>query len=184
MNQVVFGKGLLAMLCAAVFLVAGCAAQSHVVTHSSDDAGAMMDHASHDHMDHASHHPIDVNDIEANVQAVLDAQVEAWNAGDIRSFMRGYDRADSLVVISDGNMTRGWQTNLYAYVRNFPNQASMGTLSIENVDVEPLAHDAALVYGMYRVIHEGEESLGLFSLVFRDTQRGWRIIHDHTSSSP
>lgn len=124
------------------------------------------------------------DEIAADIRAVLNAQVADWNAGNVRGFMDGYSRSDSLHFISNGTMRTGWQTNLYAYVRNYPDRASMGTLSFEDLHVHMLAPDAALVFGRYRLVREEDEPLGLFSLVFQKETDGWRIIHDHTSSSP
>lgn len=118
------------------------------------------------------------------VRAVLDAQVASWNRGDIRGFMSGYARRDSLVFISGGTLRRGWQESLYAYMRNYPDQASMGTLSFEEVRIRPLSADHALVYGRWRLRRADHEPLGLFSLLFSRTDDGWKIIHDHTSSAP
>lgn len=122
--------------------------------------------------------------IVEGVRAVLDAQVDAWNAGDIRSFMEGYSRSDSLVFISSGTLRRGWQNNLYAYVRNYPDRAAMGTLSFEDLHIQPLAPDLALVYGRWRLRRAADEPLGLFTLLLRQEPDGWRIVHDHTSASP
>jgi uncharacterized protein (TIGR02246 family) len=117
------------------------------------------------------------------IRAVLDAQVLAWNSGDVRGFMAGYAGTDSLMFISNGQRRTGWQDALYAYVRNYPDRASMGTLSFEDLDVDVLAPDAALVTGLYRLRRANDEPIGLFTLVFRkDTAGRWRIVHDHTSS--
>ena len=124
------------------------------------------------------------DDIVAEVRAVLDAQVADWNAGNIRGFMNGYSRSDSLRFISNGTMRTGWQNSLYAYVRNYPDQASMGTLSFEDLHVQVLSPDAVLVVGRYRLVRDDDEPLGLFSLIVVKEDDGWRIIHDHTSSSP
>lgn len=121
--------------------------------------------------------------IEAEVEAVLAFQQEAWNAGDIRGFMVGYARHDSLVFISGDTVRRGWQENLYAYVRSYPDRAAMGTLSFEDVRVRALAPDLALAYGVWRLDRAEDEPHGRFSLVFRRFDEGWRIIHDHTSSA-
>ena len=123
-------------------------------------------------------------EIEAAVRAVLDAQVAAWNSGDVRGFMEGYSRRDTLVMISGSQLRRGWQDVLYAYVRNYPDQAAMGTLSFEDVRVRALTPEYALAYGIWRLRRAEDEPMGLFSLVFLQTDEGWKIIHDHTSSSP
>ncbi len=119
------------------------------------------------------------------IRAVLDAQVAAWNAGDVRGYMMGYAGSDTLLFVSNGQRRTGWQATLYAYMRNYPDRESMGTLSFEDLDIDVLAVDVALVHGLYRLRRAGEDSVGLFSLVFRRDDTGtWRIIHDHTSSSP
>ena len=123
-------------------------------------------------------------EIEAAIRAVLEAQVAEWNRGDLRGFMDGYARHDSLVFISGGTLRRGWQENLYAYMRNYPDQAAMGTLSFEDVDVRPLTPEYALAYGIWRLRRAEDEPMGLFSLLFRNTDDGWKIIHDHTSAAP
>jgi uncharacterized protein (TIGR02246 family) len=123
-------------------------------------------------------------EIVAEVRAVLDAQVAAWNRGDVRGFMEGYSRRDTLTMISDGTLRRGWQEVLYAYMRNYPDQASMGALSFEDVHVRPLAPEIAVAHGLWRLRRPEDEPLGLFSLVFLETEEGWKIIHDHTSSAP
>ncbi|MDX1440339.1 MAG: nuclear transport factor 2 family protein [Rubricoccaceae bacterium] len=157
----------------------GCSGSSRTTT----DVVVVSEEEVHHEVGEASAMPTS-GEIADGVRAILDDQVAAWNRGDIRGFMRGYERSDSLVFISNGNMRRGWQTSLYAYVRNYPNQAAMGTLSFEDIKIVPLGEDAALVFGMYRLQRENDEPLGLFSLVFKNTEDGWRIIHDHTSSSP
>ncbi len=124
------------------------------------------------------------DEIAAEIRAILDDQVVDWNAGNIRGYMNGYSRSDSLYFISDGTLRTGWQNNLYAYVRNYPSRASMGTLSFEDLHVQVLSSDTALVFGRYRLIRADDEPLGLFSLIVRKEADGWRIIHDHTSSSP
>src|SRR5687768_11795109 len=45
---------------------------------------------------------------EAAVRAVLAAQQDAWNRGDLDGFMAGYLRAPELVFTSGGNVRRGW----------------------------------------------------------------------------
>jgi len=123
-------------------------------------------------------------EIEAAVRAVLDAQVEAWNQGDIRGFMDGYSRRDTLIMASGGVLRRGWQDVYYAYVRNYPDQEAMGMLSFEDIHVRPLTPEVALAYGVWRLRRVDDEPMGLFSLVFLQTPEGWKIIHDHTSSAP
>jgi uncharacterized protein (TIGR02246 family) len=119
------------------------------------------------------------------IRGVLDAQVAAWNAGDVRGYMTGYAGNDTLVFVSNGQRRTGWQDALYAYMRSYPDRASMGTLAFEDIDIDVLAPDVALVHGLFRLQRADDQPVGLFSLVLRRDATGtWRIIHDHTSSSP
>src|SRR5688572_18720137 len=53
------------------------------------------------------------------IRAVLDAQVAAWNRGDIEGFMDGYARSDDIVFISGDSLTHGWRTVLDRYKRGY-----------------------------------------------------------------
>ena len=44
------------------------------------------------------------------IRAVIQAQQEAWNRGDIDGFMNGYARSKSTIFVSEDTVTRGWQT--------------------------------------------------------------------------
>ncbi len=124
-------------------------------------------------------------EVEAGVRAVLDAQVEAWNAGSIRGYMEGYAEADSLVFLSGTAVRRGWEEALYAYLRSYPDTGAMGILSFDEVSVEPLSGVHALVWGRWHLLVDGPADAaqpgGLFTLLFVRTDQGWRIVHDHTS---
>src|SRR6185312_11042460 len=64
----------------------------------------------------------------AAIRAVLDAQRDAWNRGDVEGYMEGYSRSDTVMVSGD-NVTRGWQTVLDRYKRNYNSREKMGTLT-------------------------------------------------------
>ena len=49
-------------------------------------------------------------DPSTEIRAVIDAQVVAWNRGDVDGYMEGYVRSDRLEFVSNGKITRGWKT--------------------------------------------------------------------------
>ena len=59
-----------------------------------------------------------------------------------------------------------------------------GTLTFSDLTVEPLAPDAALARGRWKVEWENRSAGGLFTLLLRKYPDGWRIVHDHTSAAP
>lgn len=124
---------------------------------------------------------------EKAVRAVLDAQVQAWNAGKIEDFMQGYWQSDSLRFASGGNVQRGWQMTLERYKKGYPDKTAMGKLTFSNLETSVLSTDAVLVFGKWELQREQDKTdkdrpHGLFTLTFRKMAQGWKIIHDHTSS--
>jgi beta-aspartyl-peptidase (threonine type) len=119
------------------------------------------------------------------VRAVLDAQVEAWNRGDLEGFMVGYWRSPELVFCSGATLTKGWQATLERYRKRYQAEGrEMGRLSFDAVEVLPLGADAAAARGAFRLhMSDGQEPHGLFTLLLRRIDGEWRIVHDHTSSA-
>jgi uncharacterized protein (TIGR02246 family) len=118
------------------------------------------------------------------VRAVLDAQVEAWNRGDIEGFMDGYARSPDTTFISDNNFTRGWQKVHDRYQKNYDSREKMGTLTFSDLETRLLSSDAAVTIGRWHLQLANSQPHGRFTLIFRRTRQGWRIVHDHTSSAP
>lgn len=121
--------------------------------------------------------------VETAVQAVLAAQVSAWNRGDLAGFMAGYARGGDTRFASGGEVTLGWQTVFDRYARRYNTAGAMGRLTFSEVAVTPLGIDTALVFGRWSLARTSDQPGGLFTLVFRRTADGWRIVHDHTSSA-
>jgi len=120
---------------------------------------------------------------EAAVRAVLSRQVEAWNRGDLESFMAGYWNSPDLVFQSGATLTRGWQATLERYQRRYQAEGKeMGRLRFEGLDVQPLSPDAAFVRGRWHLtMKDGSQPGGLFTLLLRRIGGEWKVVHDHTS---
>jgi uncharacterized protein (TIGR02246 family) len=119
----------------------------------------------------------------AAIRAVLDAQRDAWNRGDLEGYMDGYDRSPDTEFVGGDTITRGWQTVLERYQKNYNSREKMGTLTFSEIEVNVLSKDAALLLGRWRIKRANGEPHGTFSLVFRLKRAGWRIVHDHSSSA-
>jgi ketosteroid isomerase-like protein len=122
-------------------------------------------------------------EIENAIRAVLDAQVAAWNRGDIDAFMEGYSKSPSTRFASGGTVTRGWDVVYKRYKTNYDTRAKMGTLSFTELETTPLSATRALVFGRFTLTRETDTPTGLFTLLFERTDLGWRIVADHTSSA-
>lgn len=62
------------------------------------------------------------------VLAVLAHQEDAWNQGNIESFMKGYWNNDKLVFVGSNGPTYGYRNTLERYLKSYPTKAAMGQL--------------------------------------------------------
>ena len=122
--------------------------------------------------------------VRASVTAVLDAQVAAWNVGDIDAFMKTYWPSDELRFASGGTVKRGWTATLERYRTTYPSKAAMGELSFDVLDIQVLDRDAAMVFGAWHLQRAQGNLSGLYTLLVRRIDGRWLIVHDHTSMAP
>jgi uncharacterized protein (TIGR02246 family) len=120
------------------------------------------------------------------IERLLADQAAAWNRGDLEGFMDGYWRSPDLVFTSGGNVQRGWQTTFDRYVASYgTSPETMGRLTFTDLEIHPLGDGSAWALGRWGLEYEsGETPGGIFSLVFRELDGRWLIVHDHTSSDP
>lgn len=120
---------------------------------------------------------------EAAIRAVIDAQRDAWNRGNIEGYMDGYARSADTIFVSGDNVTHGWQTVLDHYKKAYDSREKMGVLAFSDLQITLLSKDAAVVVGRWHLQRAKDEPHGRFTLIFRKTKQGWKIVHDHTSSA-
>ena len=121
--------------------------------------------------------------IKDQVISVIKKSEQDWNEGSIESFMGSYLRSDSLRFASGGSVNYGWQPVLERYKQRYQDKAAMGKLTFSELDITVISNDAAIVFGRFTLERENDQPTGLFTLLFRKTKDGWRIVHDHTSSA-
>ncbi|HWY41081.1 MAG TPA: nuclear transport factor 2 family protein [Chthoniobacterales bacterium] len=117
----------------------------------------------------------------SEIQNVLRAQQDAWNHGDIDTFMNGYWRSDKTVFVSGDDVTRGWQKVLDRYKSKYSDRAKMGTLTFSEIEITALSNDSAVALGSWKLNRANDQPHGRFTLIFRHFPDGWKIVHDHTS---
>ena len=70
------------------------------------------------------------------------------------------------------------------YQTHYPTRASMGHLTFSDIEVHMIGLDHAYVIGRWRLERTadgGGDTGGVYSLLFRRTPKGWKVILDHTS---
>ncbi|MEP6822294.1 MAG: nuclear transport factor 2 family protein [Chthoniobacterales bacterium] len=119
----------------------------------------------------------------SQISTVLRAQAEAWNRGDIDGYMNGYARDPGTEFVGGDTLTRGWQTVRDRYKKKYDTREKMGVLKFSELRITPLAGDAALVTGRWKLTRKIDKPHGRFTLLFRKRPEGWRIVHDHSSAA-
>jgi len=119
------------------------------------------------------------NDSSA-IRDVMNKQIEAWNNGDIDTFMQTYWKSDSLMFVS-APPTYGWQTTLEHYKNHYPDTAAMGKLSFNLIKLNQLSPEYYFVIGEWHLKRSMGDVGGYFTLLFKKINGNWVIVVDHTS---
>jgi len=116
------------------------------------------------------------------INRAMDASAAAWNRGDIRSFMDCYDNSPETTFVGK-KVEHGWQQVLDNYLKNYDTPARMGHLDFSETQTRLLDEDTAVMTGRFKLTRSaagGGVATGIFSLVWRKTPQGWKIVLDHT----
>ena len=120
---------------------------------------------------------------EGAIRGVLEEQQAAWNRGDVKAFMSGYEASEATTFVGAA-ITHGYKQVLENYHRRYPTKERMGQLTFSGLEVRLVGPECAAVIGKWnleRPVEAGGNVGGIFTLVFRKTASGWKIILDHTS---
>lgn len=115
------------------------------------------------------------------IRAVMQAQQDAWNRGDLEAFMQGYWQSDSLRFIGSQGLGYGWQNTLDSYRRNYGSPELMGQLTFTIISVELLSKRSAFVIGKWHLARKAGNLSGHYTLLWKKIQGKWLIVADHSS---
>lgn len=120
-------------------------------------------------------------DEDAAVRTVLQEQTEAWNRGDLESFMQGYWQNDSLMFVGKSGVTYGWQNTLDNYKKGYPDTAAMGKLDFTLIMVKRLSFQYYFVVGKWHLARSIGDLSGHYNLLIKKIKGKWVIVADHSS---
>ena len=129
--------------------------------------------------------PASKADVRTALVEVCRSQQDAWNAGDIDGFLaRGYWNDDRVTFLSGGTWTRGYEPVMARFKKRYAEEGNeMGRLTFTDLETLVLDPQAGMVRGRWHLVYsDGSNDGGLFTLLMRQFEEGWRIVHDHTSS--
>ena len=121
--------------------------------------------------------PTATDDVTA-IRAILDQQQKDWSNNDLEGFMSGYWQSDELAYFSRGKITKGWNTTLANYRRNYPTKDEIGELNFEIANITQINDDAYWVMGSYFLTRKAGDANGTFMIIFKRINGEWKIIGD------
>ncbi len=119
---------------------------------------------------------------EFAIRKIIAEQEQAWNRGDLPGFMAGYQKSPQLIFAGGSKITYGWQETLDRYQKKYSSKEKMGSLQFSEIQIFPIEKNAAVVLGRWQLTIGDQKPAGLFTLLFRKQEEGWRIVLDHSSS--
>lgn len=121
------------------------------------------------------------NKDSAEIIDLLHQQQQAWNDGNIVTFMKGYWENDSLMFVGKSGITYGYNNTLNNYIKGYPDTTAMGKLQFDILEVGPLSRQYYFVVGKWTLKRTIGNIGGHFTLLFRKIKNEWKIIADHSS---
>lgn len=118
----------------------------------------------------------------AAILSVITNMEDAWNRGDFRGYMEGFQNP-GVQFVSGGKFQDGWQGTLDHYVRDYGGSAERrGRLHFYSMKVELLGPDAAMLVGRYRLDRGKRHTEGVNTRLFRKRDGRWLITLNHVSA--
>lgn len=118
----------------------------------------------------------------ASILSVIQHMEDAWNHGDFRGYMAGFENP-GVVFVSGGKFQDGWQGTLEHYVRDYGGSPERrGQLHFYNMKVDLLSPNAAMLIGQYRLVRGPRVTEGVNTRLFKKIHGQWLITMNHVSA--
>lgn len=112
------------------------------------------------------------------IRGILAANAAAWNEGNLEAFLEGYANSPDLIVLRGAVVTTGWKDARRMLEERIEAAGGMGRLSFKALDVRMTSDDVATVVGRYALTGTKAASAGVTTLVMKQIDGRWRIVHD------
>jgi ketosteroid isomerase-like protein len=116
-----------------------------------------------------------------HVAETMQAMTMAWNKGDLNAFVSYYKNSNTSTYVSS-TIIVGYKNIAERYRTHYPDRHAMGKLSVSNLRIQLLSPVYAMVIGNWLLRRTGKHEIGgVFTLLWENTGKGWKIVVDHTS---
>lgn len=123
--------------------------------------------------------PVEFTSSDAKaIRDAMDAQEQAWNAGDIGTFMTAY--AGDICFTGRSGLTCGRDKVEANYRTGYPDHESMGVLSFSAEELMSAGADHAWMTGRWSIARARDTLDGGFTLLWQRRGKDWLIVRDHS----
>jgi uncharacterized protein (TIGR02246 family) len=119
---------------------------------------------------------------EDAIRKVFKMTEDAWNEGNIETFMEGYWKSDMLVFVGAQGPVYGYQATMERYRKNYPGQEAMGKLSFDILDIRKIDKNTVIFIGKFHLSRTIGDMQGHYTLIWKKIDGRWVIIADHSSA--
>jgi micrococcal nuclease len=123
--------------------------------------------------------------VDDAIRAEVARYVAAINGGDAGAVAALYRDAPGTSSVGDGQIHHGWQ-RVAGLLGDVYQAAGTIRMTTDSIVVTALGNDAAIAVLRYQWVvgrSNDQPVNGAMTLVYARTPRGWRVVHDHTSTA-
>lgn len=118
----------------------------------------------------------------AAARAGMEAQVAAWNRGDLEGALSAYWDSPRMTWVSRSGVQHGLAAFAEAMRSDFADRRKMGVYSAEMLDVRDVGPGAGLIVFRWQIMRDGKRLMGGVSTqVWRKIAGDWKVVLEHAS---
>ena len=124
---------------------------------------------------------IDKDKLKAEVKSSMDGMVTAWNAQKLEEAFAHYWNSPEMLWINRTGVSKGYQSVLDGYLRDFEDRSNMGTFSYEFLHEEVFSDSVVFTSLRWNVQMKEGKFGGVSSFVWKKKNGKWVIAAEHAS---
>lgn len=121
--------------------------------------------------------------VEQLIRDRFSEATEAWNRGDLDTYLAGYWNSEATRWISGGMIVRGVEAIRARYKSLYDSPEKLGKLEVQDLEIDILTDDDALVVGRWSHTAEQRPRHGVFTVHMKKVRGEWVMATDHASVS-
>lgn len=118
------------------------------------------------------------------ISNTLEDAAAAWSSGDVEKVMGFYDQDQPLLVLIGDAPLKGPEPVRRHLDQMALREGGLGVMNYEWFETLQIDSYTAVVSGRMVISRNGVHHRGLFTRVLRQTQDGWKILHDQIALPP